>query len=59
VCASPEYLARPETTADLDSHDTIIYAGHSSVASWSFLDANGQREQVQIKSRLRSMILKR
>ena len=56
VCASPEYLAargRPETIADLDAHDIIIYARHSSVASWPFLDANGQREQVQIKSRLR------
>jgi DNA-binding transcriptional LysR family regulator len=56
VCASPEYLAargRPETIADLDTHDTIIYARQSSVASWFFLDANGEREQVQIKSRLR------
>jgi DNA-binding transcriptional LysR family regulator len=56
VCASPEYLAargRPETIADLDSHDALIYARQSSVASWFFLDANGQREQVQIKSRLR------
>jgi DNA-binding transcriptional LysR family regulator len=56
VCASPEYLAargRPETLADLDTHDTIIYARQSSVASWFFLDSNGEREQVQIKSRLR------
>jgi DNA-binding transcriptional LysR family regulator len=55
VCASPEYLAAggtPETIADLDAHDTIIYARQSSVASWFFLDENGQREQAQIKSRL-------
>ncbi len=56
VCASPEYLAargRPETIADLDGHDTIIYARQAAVASWFFLDANGQREQAQIRSRLR------
>jgi DNA-binding transcriptional LysR family regulator len=56
VCASPGYLAargRPETIADLDTHDVIIYARHSTIASWPFLDANGQRELVQIKSRLR------
>jgi DNA-binding transcriptional LysR family regulator len=56
ACASPEYLAargRPETIADLDAHDTIIYARRSSAASWFFLDDSGQREQVQIKSRLR------
>src|SRR5262249_22728050 len=56
VCASPHYLAargRPQTIADLDAHDTIIYARQSSVASWFFLDANGQREQARIRSRLR------
>jgi DNA-binding transcriptional LysR family regulator len=56
VCASPEYLAArgtPATIADLDAHDTLIYARRASVASWFFLDGNGQREQVQIKSRLR------
>lgn len=56
VCASPEYLAergRPQTIAALNTHDTIIYARHSSIASWPFLDANGQRELVPIKSRLR------
>ena len=56
VCASPDYLAargRPETIADLDAHDTIVYARGSSGASWFFLDSNGEREQAQIKSRLR------
>jgi len=56
VCASPDYLAArgtPEAIADLDAHDTIIYARQSPVASWFFLDANGEREQAQIRSRLR------
>lgn len=56
VCASPDYLAargEPRTVADLDAHDTIIYARHSTVASWYFLDADGRRDQVQIESRLR------
>jgi DNA-binding transcriptional LysR family regulator len=56
MCAAPEYLSArgtPKKIEDLDKHDTIIYARRSSVASWFFLDANGHREQVQIKSRLR------
>jgi DNA-binding transcriptional LysR family regulator len=56
VCASPKYLAargKPKTTADLDNHDTIIYARQSSVASWFFLNEDGRREQIQIRSRLR------
>jgi DNA-binding transcriptional LysR family regulator len=56
VCASPNYIAargRPKTLADLDGHDTIIYARQSSVASWFFVDDGGRREQVQIRSRLR------
>jgi hypothetical protein len=39
VCASPEYLAvrgGPETITDADAHDRIIYARHSTVASWFF-----------------------
>jgi DNA-binding transcriptional LysR family regulator len=56
VCAAPKYLearGKPQNVADLDKHDTIIYARQSSDASWFFLDANGRREQLLIKSRLR------
>ncbi len=39
-CASPEYLARrgvPETDADLDQHDRVVYArGDGTVNSWLF-----------------------
>ena len=56
ACAAPEYLSSrggPQKVADLANHDTLIYSHRSSVASWFFLDADGQREEVQVRSRLR------
>jgi DNA-binding transcriptional LysR family regulator len=39
VCASPEYLAArgtPETPADLESHDAVVFSQNASTSEWVF-----------------------
>ena len=55
VCGSPAYLAargRPLTAADLTHHDIILYGSSASALPWSFRDAEGQREDVMVESRI-------
>ncbi|GAB4062095.1 LysR family transcriptional regulator [Uliginosibacterium sediminicola] len=55
LCASPAYLARhgtPRQPADLLSHNCIYYVGDITQNPWQFIDAAGQRSEIEIAGRL-------
>lgn len=54
ACASPAYLTargRPQSPADLATHDCISYAAVQSPGAWSFLQDGGE-QIVPVRSRL-------
>jgi DNA-binding transcriptional LysR family regulator len=57
LVASPEYLrarGEPESPADLDGHDALIYSSVQGDARWQFIRADGGIELVTVRGPLRS-----
>jgi DNA-binding transcriptional LysR family regulator len=49
--ASPKYLARkgtPKTTADLASHDCLVFRAHSGTSAWLLVDEDGRETTVEV-----------
>jgi DNA-binding transcriptional LysR family regulator len=56
LCASPDYLAArgtPQTIADLDSHDLVVYARSGEAKRWTFLQDDGAAVDYFPQTRLR------
>ncbi|NLS00273.1 LysR family transcriptional regulator [Rhizobium sp. P38BS-XIX] len=56
LCASPAYLAErgaPQTIADLDNHDLIVYARSGETKKWTFLQHDGTAVDYFPQTRLR------
>ncbi|MFS8113261.1 LysR family transcriptional regulator [Rhizobium jaguaris] len=56
LCASPAYLAergKPQTIADLDGHDLIVYARSGETKKWIFLQDDGKAVDYLPETRLR------
>lgn len=52
VCASPNYLSvhgEPETPADLQDHDCLVYSNLEEPDKWTYLDEAGERRTVKVK----------
>ncbi|MFO1329044.1 MAG: LysR family transcriptional regulator [Rubrivivax sp.] len=55
VCASPAYVQRfgtPRSPGDLAAHQCISFDGLEASAAWVFVGADGDRQQVRVRSRL-------
>lgn len=55
VCASPAYLKRfgaPHAVGELAAHRCITFDGLEAVAAWTFVDADGQKRQAPVHSRM-------
>jgi DNA-binding transcriptional LysR family regulator len=55
VCASSDYLkqwGRPRSLDDLASHRCITFDGLDAAAAWTFLDDDGRRRPVPVRSRM-------
>lgn len=55
VCASPDYLAahgRPQTTAELATHSTLLYRRAERINVWQLPDASGRMVDMPLHSRL-------
>ena len=55
VCASPAYLKRngtPQLLADLAAHRCITFDGLEAATAWTFVDAEGQKRQARVRSRM-------
>jgi DNA-binding transcriptional LysR family regulator len=55
VCASPAYLERfgvPQTLDDLVTHRCITFDGLEAATAWTFVGADGQKRQAQVRSRM-------
>ena len=56
LCASPDYLAArgtPQTIADLDNHDLVVYARSGQTKKWTFLQDDGTAVDYYPETRLR------
>ena len=51
VCASPHYLSsrgEPQTPADLQHHDCLVYSNLADPNRWSYFDGNGDQQSVVV-----------
>lgn len=52
VCASPHYLSvhgEPETPADLQNYDCLVYSNLEEPNKWTYLDEAGEKRTVKVK----------
>jgi DNA-binding transcriptional LysR family regulator len=52
VCASPHYLSvhgKPETPADLQHHDCLVYSNLADPNKWSYVDEDGGNHSVEVR----------
>lgn len=52
VCASPHYLSvhgKPETPADLQHHDCLVYSNLADPNKWSYVDEDGGKHSVEVR----------
>jgi DNA-binding transcriptional LysR family regulator len=55
VCASPAYLQRfgtPQSPDDIAAHRCITFDGLDAATAWTFVDADGRKRPVRVRSRL-------
>lgn len=55
VCASPAYLKRfgtPQSLDDVAAHRCITFDGLEAATAWTFVDAEGRKRHVRVRSRM-------
>ncbi len=51
VCASPHYLStrgEPETPADLENHDCLVYSNLADPNRWTYTDGDGDQQTIEV-----------